>query len=219
MLTSARQTQSGWLPEVPEAAPLSQLIARARASDPAALDQLFARCRAYLGVVARAQVESWLQAKADSSDLVQQTMMEAYRGFDQFHGASEGEWLAWLRRILEHNAADFVRRYQGTKRRVGKEVPLDGLSGDSAAPRPGPADPGETPSQAVARLESELQLAEALEVLTPDHREVIILRNLQRLPFDEVARRMERSRPAAQMLWMRAVQKLQELMQAGDSRT
>jgi hypothetical protein len=32
------------------------------------------------------------------------------------------------------------------------------------------------------------------------------------LPFDEVGRRMDRSRPAVQMLWMRAIQKLQEAM-------
>ncbi len=37
-----------------------------------------------------------------------------------------------------------------------------------------------------------------------------MLRNLQRLPFDEVAQRMDRSRPAAQMLWMRAIRALQE---------
>jgi hypothetical protein len=34
------------------------------------------------------------------------------------------------------------------------------------------------------------------------------------LPFDEVARRMNRSRPAAQMLWMRAIQKLKDVLSA-----
>ena len=53
---------------------------------------------------------------------------------------------------------------------------------------------------------------DAIAQLAPDYQEVIILRNLQRLPFDEVAHRMERSRPAAQMLWMRAIQKLQEVL-------
>lgn len=195
--------------------PLTELIERARARDAAALDELFARCRSYLGLAARVRVESWLQAKADASDLVQQTMMEAYRGFDRFQGRTEGEWLAWLKRILEHNAADFVRQYQGGKRRVGKEVPLAGAGPESAS-RPGidPAAATDTPSQALARFESELQLAAALEQLSPDHREVIILRNLQRLPFDAVAERMNRTRPAAQMLWTRAIQKLQQLMAA-----
>lgn len=190
---------------------VAELIERARAGDAGALDELFARCRPYLALTARTRVESWLRAKADASDLVQQTMMEAYRGFERFQGRSEAEWLGWLKRILEHNAADFVRQYQGLKRQVGKEVPLSPPAGDSL-PRNDPAAPGDTPSVALARFESELQLAEALEQLAPDHREVIVLRNLQRLSFDEVAERMERSRPAAQMLWMRAIQKLQEIL-------
>jgi DNA-directed RNA polymerase specialized sigma24 family protein len=36
---------------------------------------------------------------------------------------------------------------------------------------------------------------------------------LQRLPFNEVAERMGRSRAAVQMLWMRAIQRLQELLE------
>src|SRR5262249_60787335 len=127
---------------------------------PAALDQLFARCRSYLAIVAQARVESWLRAKADASDLVQQTMLEAYRGFDRFSGHSEGEWLAWLRRILEHNAADFVRRYQGGKRHVGKEVPLAGPAADSTAPRGGePPAAIANPRQAPAEQQRGLTLA------------------------------------------------------------
>ena len=37
--------------------------------------------------------------------------------------------------------------------------------------------------------------------------------DLQRLPFNEVAERMGRSRPAVQMLWMRALRKLQEILE------
>ena len=192
---------------------VSELISRARQRDADALDQLFARCRPFLGLAARTRVESWLRAKADASDLVQQTMLEAYRGFENFTGHSEAEWLAWLRRILENNTADFVRHYQGAKRRVGKELPLAGPRSDSStAATLEPAAHGESPSQAMARCESELQLVEAIEQLSPDHREVIALRNLQRLPFNEVAERMGRSRPATQMLWMRAIQHLQQIM-------
>ena len=53
----------------------------------------------------------------------------------------------------------------------------------------------------------------ALEQLPPDYQEVVVLRNLQRLPFNEVAERMQRSRPATQMLWMRAIRKLQEALE------
>ena len=163
---------------------------------------------------ARAQVESWLRAKVDASDLIQQTLLEAYRDFAHFRGTTEAEWLAWLRRILAHNAANFVRQYRGTeKRQARREVALAG-PGDSG-PRAAfadPADSGETPSQQLLRKERELLVADALAKLSDDHREVIMLRNLQRLPFQEVAERMNRSRPATQMLWMRALQKLQQAL-------
>ena len=56
----------------------------------------------------------------------------------------------------------------------------------------------------------------ALGELPADYQEVIMLRNLQRLSFNEVAQRMDRSRPAVQMLWMRAIRKLQEAMEEGE---
>src|SRR5207253_5765480 len=67
----------------------------------------------------------------------------------------------------------------------------------------------ESPSQFLLRKERELLVADALAQLAPDHREVILLRSLQQLEFAEVARRMNRSRPAVQMLWTRALKKLQ----------
>jgi RNA polymerase sigma-70 factor, ECF subfamily len=193
---------------------ICELLPRARKGDQQALDGLFAACRNYVRVIAQAHVESWLRAKVDASDLVQQTLLDAYRGFSRFEGASEAEWLAWLRVILQHNAADFVRQFHGAaKRQVGREIPLGPPPGDSAdGSGMQPAADGETPSQLLVRKEEELRMADALMHLSPDHREVVALRNLQRLPFDEVAARLGRSRPAAQMLWLRAIQKLRELL-------
>lgn len=191
---------------------LADLLEQARAGGTAERERLFERCRGYLSVAAQAEVQSWLRAKVDASDLVQQTMLEAHRDFDRFDGRTEGEWLAWLRRILAHNAADFVRRYAGTaKRAARREVPLRAPADDSnfRGP-PEPAAPGLTPSQQIVLNDQQIEVAEALTRLPPDYREVIMLRNLERLPFDEVARRMGRSRPAVQMLWMRAIKKLQE---------
>lgn len=193
---------------------INDLIGKARQGDAASRDELFALCRSYLDLVARAQVESWLQMKFDASDLVQQTLLEAHRDFQRFRGNSQQEWLAWLRRILARNAADFVRHFHGAaKRRAGREVRFAaGSESDLRGAAPEPAAEGGTPSQEFIRFENELRVAAALATLPPDYQEVILLRNLQRLPFDEVARRMNRSRPAAQMLWLRALRKLRELL-------
>ena len=63
-------------------------------------------------------------------------------------------------------------------------------------------------------MERELQVADALTQLAADYQTVVMLRNVEQLPFDEVARRMNRSRPAVQMLWMRAIHQLQTLCEA-----
>ena len=78
------------------------------------------------------------------------------------------------------------------------------------------ADSGESPSQCLLRKERELQIADALAQLSADHREVIILRNLQRLPFDEVAQRMGRTTSSVAGLLHRALKSLKETLPAAD---
>lgn len=202
---------SHWLMSSSEDSILGRLVVEARHGQQAERDRLFNACRDYLNLVARTQVESWLRAKVDASDLVQETLLEAHRDFHRFQGQTEAEWLAWLRRILAHNVTDFVRHYRGTaKRQARREVPLGGPAGDDSAGRwPDPPANVETPSQQLMRADRQLAVAAALATLPDDYREVITLRNVQRLSFDEVAERMGRSRPAAQMLWARALKKLQ----------
>lgn len=89
---------------------------------------------------------------------------------------------------------------------------------DSQGPGRDPRDSAQqTPSQIVLRREEELEISQAVAQLPADYQEVIILRNLERLPFDEIAERLGRSRPAVQMLWMRAIRKLQEIVAADHS--
>lgn len=197
---------------------LVDLLDRAREGDVGARNELFDRCRNYVSILARVHIESWLQAKVDPSDLVQQTLLEAYRGMGKFEGQSEGEWLAWLKQILKHNATDYIRRYKGTaKRRIQREVPMEAPRHGSSLFRIDPSDPADTPSQMVLQQENEIQLAEAVSRLDEDYQEVILLRNVQRLSFNEVAERMDRSRPAVQMLWLRALRKLKELLRDVES--
>jgi RNA polymerase sigma-70 factor (ECF subfamily) len=203
----------GFLMSADHSLSTADLLARAQRGDAEALDRLFQVCRGYLATIAQAQVQARLRAKVDASDLVQQTLLEAYRDFGRFQGTTKGEWLAWLRRVLAHNAADFARRYHGTdKRQAGREVALEALFPSSAGGAAGLPAGGETPSQVLVHRERELQIADALARLPEEYRQVILLRNVQRLPFEEVARQLGRSRPAAQMLWMRALKKLQAVM-------
>ena len=156
------------MPET-ERSEIADLIRRAQQGDAESRERLFALLRSYLGFAARAQLESWLKVKVDASDLVQQTLLEAHRDFDRFEGGSEGQLLAWLRKILLHNVADFVRHYRGTaKRQVRREVPFaNPAASGPLVGAPEPAAPGASPSQEFLRRDNELRLIDALETLYP----------------------------------------------------
>src|SRR6478609_2001480 len=93
------------------------LLARARAGEVDVLGELFERFRNYLSVLARVQIGRRLQRKVEEADLVQETFLEAHRGFDRFRGTSEAELVQWLRQIMASRVAMLVRHYCGTQRR------------------------------------------------------------------------------------------------------
>jgi RNA polymerase sigma-70 factor (ECF subfamily) len=182
----------------------------ARGGDASALGQVLEACRGYLLLIARRQLEPDLQAKGGASDLVQETFFEAQRDFAQFHGGSEAELLAWLRRLLLNNLANFSRSYRSTvKRAVGREVPLE-PDGSNNEPDRGLAAGDPSPSSLAAQNEQAQALWEALARLPDDHRQVIQLRYLEERSFEEIGRLMNRSSDAARKLWARAMERLRQ---------
>lgn len=191
---------------------LGHLLPAFRAGDPAAGDALLRRFEPWLKLMARLQLESRFQAKFDPSDVVQQAMIEALKAAAQFRGTTEAEFAAWLRQILTHALAHEIRRYAGTaKRELAREIPLEQeLTQASQQIGDRLAATGTSPSQAVVKREQSVLLAEVLERLPEDFREVIILRNLEGLAHEDVARRMGRTSGAVRMLWVRALARLRE---------
>jgi RNA polymerase sigma-70 factor (ECF subfamily) len=191
---------------------LVRWLSAARAGSPEALGRALEACRAYLLLVAARELDPALRAKGGASDLVQQTFLEAQRDFAAFHGNSEAELLAWLRRLLLNNVANFSRAYRGTgKRDVGREVALGagGASGvgDSAVPADTPS-----PSSEFLAGERSRALQQALARLPEDYRLVIRYRYEEERPFEEIARLLNRSPNAVRKLWARAVERLQQDM-------
>ena len=162
------------------------------------------RFEPWLRLLARLEIDSRFAGKFSASDAVQQTMFEAWRGWEAFRGCGEPERAAWLRGILIRQLAHLARHFAGTQKRdVTREVTLE-QSLTRSAQRLGEilvADQT-TPSGIVMRQEQQLQLAEVLERLPPDYREVIILRNLEDRSHADIAQRLGRSEGAVRMLWM-----------------
>jgi RNA polymerase sigma-70 factor (ECF subfamily) len=102
------------------------------------------------------------------------------------------------------------------KRDIRREISIDqvGQGVDHSATRLAfllPAN-GPSPSNNIQSAERTAEIANQLSRLNPDYREVIILRNLHGLSFEEVAQRMDRSSGAVRMLWLRAIDQFKETM-------
>jgi RNA polymerase sigma-70 factor (ECF subfamily) len=190
-----------------------ELLERARAGDLESFGQLLSQYRNYARLLARTLIGTTLRLRLDPSDLVQETFLEAHRDFPRFDGSTERELLAWLRRILARNLADQARRQKAGLRDYRRQVSLEAmLDRSSARMQQALAAVVSSPSAAAAQREQAVLLADALADLPPDYREVIILRNLERLRFEEVAARMGRSPGAVRMLWTRALERLSSRM-------
>lgn len=192
----------------------AQCLAAARAGSSAALGQALETYRRYLLLVAQQELDPELQAKGGASDLVQQTFLDAQQDFAAFRGTSEAELRSWLRQMLLRNLADFNRRYrETTKRRVGREVPLEAgsSSGDLGL---GPYAATASPSAEAMAHEEAAALQVALEGLPEDYRRVITLRQQEQLSFEEIGAQLGRSPDATRKLWARAIQRLKQALRA-----
>ncbi len=189
------------------------LLTLARQGQGQALGQLLEIYRSWLLLVSRLQIDQRLQGKVSASDLVQETFLHAQQAFPGFLGSTERELVEWLRRILASRLAEVVRQFYGTKRRNPRlEQQLDAELDHSSQVSAALADPGASPSQQASQRERVVVVSNALDRLSPDYREVIILRHFQGLPFHEVAVRMQRSEEAVKKTWARALSALRRAL-------
>src|SRR5262245_35721268 len=191
----------------------TEWIAAARAGSREAWGRGLQTYRRYLLHVARQELAPRLRATGGASDLVQETLLEAYRDLSHFHGHSEAELLSWLRQLLFHHLAKLARKYRTRKRQVGCEVGLDG--GDAPGDRGGGLTADlPSPSGEAVRNEEEQALRQALLRLPEDYRQVIVWHHYEKCTFERIGARMRRSPEAARKLWARAVLRLRQEMGA-----
>jgi RNA polymerase sigma-70 factor, ECF subfamily len=198
---------------------VERLLSCARGGDEQQVGRLLTLYRNYLTILAATQLDARLRRRISPSDLVQEAMLGAYRDFPKFRGHTERELLAWLRQILInclHHA--YEAHIRAGRRDIRREVSLDDMNRamDRSVTRLKHvlADRGPSPSEPAHRRERAVAIADQLAKLKPDDRDVIVLRNLQGLSFEEVAERMGRKPGAVRMLWLRAIERFREVYEA-----
>lgn len=168
--------------------------------------------RSALLMVARTLLARQRLADIEASDLVQESMLDAHRDRDNFTGTSEAEQFAWLRQILQHNFLDAYRRAKTGKRDVSRKALEADLSGSFAGLDALLAASQTSPSEGADRNEQLTRLAEAMEQLPDQQREVIILKHLIGLTLKEVSERLAMTLPTVAGHLYRGRQRLVELM-------
>ena len=123
--------------------------------------------RDYLRLLARLHLDPRLRGRADPSDLVQQTLLQAHAHRDQFRGRTEAEFKGWLRAILANQLAYAARRAgrRGEDRIRSFEAELEHSSQRLEAWL---AADHSSPDERAARTERLLRLAEAMGQLPDD---------------------------------------------------
>ena len=191
-----------------------ETLTLAKRGDGEAIGVLLQEHRVYLTLLAKIQIGRRMQAKADPDDVVQEVFLDAHRQFAHFRGDTYEAIAAWLRSILAGQLAQLVRGYCATgARNLKLEISIEQeLNASSAALASQLAGSQSSPSESFRKREEFRQLAEMLEQLPKEYRDVILYRMIESLSFVDIANRMERTGDSVQKLWVRGLKMLRELM-------
>ena len=184
----------------PPGSPTDDLVRDAVAGRPEAVDALYARVAPRVLTYVRMRMGQSLRARMDSRDILQATLLKSFEHFGEFQGSGRPALMAWLARIAEREILDRADYHQRARRSAQREAPLSGE--DVLEARVTSVLSGMIRDERAERLE------EAMEGLSDAHREIILLRKFQELPFREIAGRLGKSEDACRMLLARALSAL-----------
>ena len=157
------------------------LVDRFKQGDPSAFDEMVSRYwdRIY------AMVNQLLRNSQDAEEVTQDAFIRAHRGLGNFRGDSA--FSTWLYQIATNLARN--RYWYWWRRKRDQSVSFDaplGADNDSTIADLIPAEQ-ETPEDATVTQEFVNRVAECMELLNEKHREILILRNVRNLSYEEIA--------------------------------
>jgi RNA polymerase sigma-70 factor (ECF subfamily) len=165
------------------------LCDQARAGSREAYDRLFALHSDRALLFIRARLGRKLRESVESQDVLQDAYLAAHQAFSKFEYTDDGAFTRWLCRIIEHRLCDLGDHFGALKRQA------------VALPQSNPTGP----VTAADRAEHRERIAQTLESLDDDHRQVLLLRFFEGLSAEETGARMDRTAGAVRKLTARAL--------------
>ena len=147
------------------------------AGDPTALDGLIEKYKRPL----YSYILNMTERRGDSDEIFQETWFRALKNLSRFQ---RGYFLAWLFRIARNLVIDRSRR---TKRLVSFQAPISTEETNGSIENTHPTS-ALGPAEITAGKDLGKQIDRALQSLSPEQREVFILRMQAGLPFKEIAK-------------------------------
>ena len=154
-----------------------QLIHRAQQGDDSAFEELLLlhQKRVY-NLCLR------MSANADDAlDLSQEAFLKAWKSIGQYQ--FEASFSTWLFRLTSNVCIDFLRR----KKRRQETSLTENFDDSEDGAELSVLDPQPLPEQQAITNETRLELARAMAALAPDHREILQLRVVENLPYEQIA--------------------------------
>ena len=113
----------------------------------------------------------------DAADAAQDAFLSAWRNLPNFRG--DAQFSTWLYRLTSNACMDILRRQQRRNAHAGPSLDDEENPVELSDPAPAPQDIAE-------RRELRQELQEALRTLSPEHRQVLILREIHQLSYEEI---------------------------------
>jgi RNA polymerase sigma-70 factor (ECF subfamily) len=197
---------------------IEALVERACRGDRLSREQLLDLHRHQLRRMVAVRIDPRLAARADPSDVVQDTLAEAARDLSDYLRRRPVPLSVWLRQIAQKRLADLHRRHIRSQRRsVTREesagLPLPDGSVIQLARRL--LGSGTSPSRRLIRDEDREALRAALDALPERDREILVMRHLEQLDNGEVAAALGISEGAVRVRHVRALRRLRRRLDEG----
>lgn len=157
----------------------NQLVEAAKAGDSKAFEELVRRYQGMVYSLAYRMVGD----PDNAADLSQDAFLNAWRGLGKFDARSS--FSTWLYRLTSNACIDFLRR---EKRRTALSMTVEDEEGERQAEFP---DERYAPHRALEKEEARSALERALAALSPEHRQVLLLREAEGLSYARIAQILE----------------------------
>lgn len=184
-----------------------KLLRRLAAGDRGAFDRLFAMHRSDLRRAVELRLDPALRGRVDASDVVQEAQVDALNRLDDYLERRPMPFRLWLRKTTHERLLEVRRQHVATlKRAVGRELPLPDHSSLQLAQHLWAS--GTSPSGQVARRELADRVRQALARLPDVDREILLMRALEGLSYEDVGQVLEIDPGAARKRYGRALTRL-----------